>query len=91
MNGPLRKTIGELTGLRGRSCAGKIEYLTLSGARHALKRLRAESKAREPERLVIYVCQECPAWEGGPIFHIGHSSRDTRFFEALHESSRIDE
>ena len=81
MNGPLRKTIGELTGLRGRSCAGKIEYLTLSGARHALKRLRAEPTVRDPKRLTIYACRECPAWEGGPIYHIGHSSRVTPFFE----------
>ena len=89
MNGPLRKTIGELTGLRGRSCAGKTEYLTLSGARHALTRLRAERTVRDPERLVIYACQECPAWEGGPIYHIGHTTRETRFFEALN-SSRMD-
>ena len=70
----LLSTIAELTGLRGSGCAGKIEYLTLSGARHALARLRATS--RTPEGLCVYRCKKCV----GIVYHIGHSSRSSEFF-----------
>ena len=79
MTDSLRSTIAELTGLRGSGCAGKIEYLTLSGARHALAQLRRVSKRQDG--LCVYACKVCGS------YHVGHSSRATDFFDELKDAS----
>ena len=71
----LRSTLAELTGLRGRGCAGKIEYLTLSGARHALAQLRRVS--RRPDGLCVYTCKTCGH------YHVGHTDHTTEFFDEI--------
>ena len=80
MTRSLRSTIAELTGLRGSGCAGKIEYLTLSGARHALAQLCRVSK--RPDGLCVYACKDCGS------FHVGHTSRATAFFDEV-KSERL--